>query len=132
MGPAATADFYAKLTSRTPAVSDQDRLRVIIWSDPTIPDRSRALTGEGPDPTPMLRRGAQGLRAAGASVLAVPCNTAHAFLPGIMGGLDVTVVDMIAAVTAQVTGRMPDVGVVGLLVSCQGVPSLNIGRSGIS
>jgi len=105
MGPAATADFYAKLTSRTPAVSDQDHLRVIIWSDPTIPDRSRALTGEGPDPTPTLRRGAQGLRAAGASLLAVPCNTAHAFLPGIMDGLDIPVVDMIAAVAAYVTSR---------------------------
>lgn len=52
MGPAATADFYAKLVSITPGSSDQDHLRTVIWSDPTIPDRTEALLGDGPDPTP--------------------------------------------------------------------------------
>ena len=117
MEPAATADFYAKLISRTPAAVDQQHLRVIIWSDPTVPDRSWALTGEGPDPTPWLRRGAHGLRAAGAGVLVMPCNTAHAFMAGIIGELDIPVVDMIAAVTAYVRSCLPDVGVVGLLAT---------------
>lgn len=62
MGPAATADFYAKLVSMTPGSSDQDHLRAVIWSDPTIPDRTEALLGDGPDPTPWLLDGSRVLR----------------------------------------------------------------------
>jgi aspartate racemase len=62
MGPAATADFYAKLVSTTPGVHDQDHLRTVIWSDPTIPDRTEALLGDGPDPTPWLLDGSRVLR----------------------------------------------------------------------
>ena len=59
MGPAATADFYAKLVALTPADRDQDHPRVVIWADPTVPDRTRALLGDGPDPSGWLRHGAQ-------------------------------------------------------------------------
>ncbi|MFJ9909258.1 hypothetical protein ACIRVK_41670 [Streptomyces sp. NPDC101152] len=65
MGPAATADFYAKLVSMTPGHSDQDHLRTVIWSDPTIPDRTGALLGNGPDPTPWLLNGSRVLCEAG-------------------------------------------------------------------
>src|SRR5437660_546806 len=54
MGPLATADFYTKLVRLTPARADQDHLRVIIDSNPKIPDRTAALRGEGPDPTEAL------------------------------------------------------------------------------
>ena len=36
-GLEATADFYLKLVRATPASRDQEHLRVLIWSDPTIP-----------------------------------------------------------------------------------------------
>ncbi len=81
MGPAATADFYAKLIRSTPAARDQDHLRVVIWADPTVPDRTAALLDGGPDPSPILAAGARALVAAGAEIIAIPCSTAHAFLP---------------------------------------------------
>src|SRR5438105_613298 len=60
MGPLATADFYTKLVRLTPARTDQDHLRVLIDSNPKIPDRTAALRGEGPDPTEaLIGRGAQ-------------------------------------------------------------------------
>ena len=52
MGPAATADFYTKLVALTPGATDQDHPKVVIWADPTIPDRTLALTENGPDPHP--------------------------------------------------------------------------------
>src|SRR2546428_7813554 len=78
MGPLATADFYAKLVRLTPARTDQDHLRVIIDSNPQVPDRTRGLRGEGPDPTPALVATARGLERAGADLIAIPCNSAHA------------------------------------------------------
>ena len=52
MGPLATVDFYRKVIDATPADVDQDHLPVVAWADPTVPDRSAALIGHGPDPTP--------------------------------------------------------------------------------
>src|SRR5262245_21332898 len=42
MGPAATVDFLGKLVEATPARTDQEHLRVLLWSDPSVPDRSAA------------------------------------------------------------------------------------------
>lgn len=81
MGPAATVDFYGKLVEETAATCDQGHVPVVIWGDPRVPDRSLSLLGGGEDPTPYLRRGIESLKQAGCEVLAVPCNTAHAFVP---------------------------------------------------
>ncbi|MEH0549101.1 amino acid racemase [Streptomyces sp. B21-105] len=117
MGPAATADFYAKLVATTPGSSDQDHLRTVIWSDPTIPDRTEALLGDGPDPTPWLLDGSRVLREAGATVIAIPCNTAHAFVPRIAAHAGLPIVHMIGEVARHLTARRPGIHTVGLLAT---------------
>ncbi len=117
MGPAATADFYAKLVATTPGTSDQDHLRTVIWSDPTIPDRTEALLGDGPDPTPWLLEGSRVLREAGATVIAIPCNTAHAFVPRIADHIGLPIVHMIGEVARHLTTLNPRIHTVGLLAT---------------
>ncbi|MFI0220807.1 aspartate/glutamate racemase family protein [Streptomyces lydicus] len=82
MGPLATADFYRRLVERTPAAGDQGHLPVVMWADPGVPDRTAALLGKGPSPVPALVEGARWLQRAGVSCIAVPCNTAHAYVQG--------------------------------------------------
>lgn len=77
MGPSATVDFMDKLVRLTPARRDQDHLPVIVAGFPHIPDRSRAILGQGPDPLPQLLKGIEFLNAAGAGVIAIPCNSSH-------------------------------------------------------
>jgi aspartate racemase len=117
MGPAATADFYAKLIRATPAATDQQHLRVVIWADPTTPDRTRALLENGPDPTPWLIHGAGVLKAAGAGMIAVPCNTAHAFLPAVIEQVGVPIVHMIDQVARYLLSRPHPVREIGLLAT---------------
>ncbi|MGP3920580.1 aspartate/glutamate racemase family protein [Nonomuraea sp. 10N515B] len=117
MGPAATADFYAKLVSMTPGSSDQDHLRTVIWSDPTIPDRTEALLGDGPDPTPWLLDGSRVLREAGATLIAIPCNTAHAFVPRIADHVGLPIVHMIGEVARHLTTLSPRIHTAGLLAT---------------
>lgn len=117
MGPAATADFYAKLVRATPATSDQEHLRVVIWSDPSTPDRTQALLQGGPDPTPWLVHGARKLAAAGADLIAVPCNTAHAFLPSVASRVGVPIVHMIDQAARHLRTLNPTVRTVGLLAT---------------
>ncbi|HEY0690725.1 MAG TPA: amino acid racemase [Kribbella sp.] len=106
MGPAATVDFYAKLVGATPADRDQDHLRVVIWADPTVPDRGAALLEGGTDPTPWLLEGARKLEASGADLIAVPCNQAHAFLPAVAEDIGIPFVSMIEA-TVQCLRALP-------------------------
>jgi aspartate racemase len=77
MGPAATVDFMAKLVALTPATCDQDHLPVVVANLPHVPDRSRAILGDGPDPWPHLAAGISVLNAADVGLVVVPCNTSH-------------------------------------------------------
>jgi aspartate racemase len=117
MGPAATADFYTKLVSMTSGRRDQDHLRTVIWSDPTVPDRTEALLGRGPDPTPWLLHGSRVLREAGATLIAIPCNTAHAFVPRIAGHVGLPIAHMIDEVAQHLARLRPPVRTVGLLAT---------------
>ena len=77
MGPAATVDFLAKVIAATPAVRDQDHIPMIISNVPQIPDRSAAILSGSDAPLSALTTGVAMLEAAGADILAMPCNTAH-------------------------------------------------------
>lgn len=77
MGPAATADFFAKLIEETPADGDDDHIPTLIVSDPRLPGRPEAILEGGASPLPALRARRDKLLAGGATLLAMPCNTAH-------------------------------------------------------
>lgn len=91
MGPAATLDFLAKLQAATPAARDQDHIRVLVDINPQVPDRN----GEDDTPGPVLAAMAAGLRDAGADVLAIACNTAHAYADAVRDASGLPLVDMI-------------------------------------
>ena len=82
MGPQATNTFYQRIIDRTQAESDQEHLRVLIWSDAKIPDRTAGILGT-PDQAEAvyqhLLADAKLLERAGCTVLAIPCNTSHYF-----------------------------------------------------
>lgn len=115
MGPAATADFYRKIVLVTPATRDQDHLRTLIWSDPTIPDRATAYLHGGESPVPALVAGARRLEAAGAAFLAVPCNTAHLFLAPVREQITVPVLDMVGCTVTELSQREPEGTAVAVL-----------------
>lgn len=117
MGPLATADLYRKIILATPAARDQDHLHVVIDADPSVPDRTAALRGEAPDPTPWLLRGARRLEAVGVAFIVVPCNTAHAFLPAVRPHVAIPILDMIAETAARVHADFPAARRVGVLAT---------------
>jgi len=105
MGPAATADFLARLVAGVAANSDTDHPRVLIDSNPHVPDRNAAARGDGPSPGPALAAMAQGLVGQGAHVLAMPCNAAHGWAEAIDAG--VPFVSMIDAALAEALVHRP-------------------------
>ena len=117
LGPDATLDFYGKLLAATPAAQDQDHLRVVIDSNPKIPDRNRALAGDGESPGPALAASARVLESAGAQLLCMPCNTAHAFIADIRGATALPFVSIVESALAEVQALRPPVRRVGLLTA---------------
>src|SRR5208283_405759 len=77
MGPAATADFLAKLVRLTPARRDQEHIPIVLYCQPQTPDRGAAILAGGVSPLPHLLQGVRRLTEAGAQVLAIPCNSTH-------------------------------------------------------
>jgi aspartate racemase len=77
MGPAATVDFMGKLVGLSPASCDQEHLPVLVANLPHVPDRSRAILGNGADPLPYMLRGIDMLNQAQVGLVVVPCNTSH-------------------------------------------------------
>ncbi len=117
VGPAATVDFMDKIIRRTRALRDQDHIRMIVEHNPHIPDRTENLIGDGIDPTIPLYSACKKLEQAGAAAIAIPCNTAHAFIDRIQPHLAVPILHMIEETAACIARRLPAVSTIGLLAT---------------
>ncbi len=117
MGPAATVDLMARIIAATPAEGDAGHLRLLVDSNPAIPDRNRAIRGEGPSPGPALAAMARGLEAQGADMLAIACNSAHAWAGEIRAATGIPLVSMIDATVEAIRRDHPGVRRVGLLAA---------------
>jgi len=102
MGPLATVEFFRRLVEATPAQSDQEHLHILIDDDPSVPNRTHALLHNGQSPVPTLQAMARRLEIAGAELLAMPCNTAHAYIAEIRASVSIPVVDMIEETVSSV------------------------------
>jgi aspartate racemase len=77
MGPRATVEFEKRLIDLF-AGSDQAIPPIITINDGAIPDRTQFLQNIGEDPTIRLTKNAKLLMELGATIICMPCNTAHA------------------------------------------------------
>lgn len=78
MGPAATADFIAKMIARTSASRDDEHIPCVVINDPRIPDRTDAfLAGRESEVLEALTVRLRWLEDAGVDGVAMPCNSAH-------------------------------------------------------
>ncbi|WP_333854748.1 aspartate/glutamate racemase family protein [Leclercia sp.] len=100
MGPLATLDFQRRLLEATPAQSDQQQLPSVVWNVPQIADRQKALAGTGPSPLPQLIHGIRVLNQAGASHIAIPCNTAHHWYDALSEVSDAPILHIVDATLA--------------------------------
>ena len=115
MGPAATLDCFGKIIQNTPAESDRDHLRVIIDSNPAIPDRIAAILAGGRSPVPALIEGCRHLAQSGADFVIIPCVTVHFFLAQIRAGSPLPVLSILDAVAEALRRDYPTTKTVGLL-----------------
>jgi aspartate racemase len=123
-GPFAGLDLCQKILEETIAECDQDYLTVLNWSQPNrIMDRTDYLMGNvGVNPALAIAAQVGRLAQAGATVAAIPCNTAHAppIFDEIMAALqrehvEITFLHMIRETAVFLQTYFPHVYRVGVL-----------------
>jgi aspartate racemase len=117
VGPAATVDFLDKIVRNTPASRDQEHLKVIVEQNPQIPDRTAHLLRGETDPTIALYATCKRLEAAGADIVAIPCNTAHAFVGRIQPFLSIPIMNMLRETAGHIRRNHGGCASVGLLAT---------------
>jgi len=117
MGPEATADLYKQILDITPAETDQEHIPTIIFSNPQVPDRMESIANGGDLIKPYLRFSVRKLESAGASFIAIPCNTVHYFYDYMQKSVDIPIIHMIRETAIEVADKYPDIKKVGLLAT---------------
>jgi aspartate racemase len=117
VGPAATVDFMSKLVGATQASKDQDHIKILVEQNPQIPDRTSNLIGDGVDPTLALYSTARKLMNGGADIVAIPCNTAHAYVERIQRHLDIPIINMLSETANHIQNLTPQPKNVGILAT---------------
>ncbi len=96
MGPEATVLLMARVIAKTAAADDSDHVPMIVDNNTQIPSRIKAIIdGNGADPGPVIATMARQLEMSGCEALAMPCNTAHHFVPVIEDAVSIPLLDMV-------------------------------------
>ena len=122
LGPMSTVCFYEMLTAHTQAATDRDHIDMIISSHATTPDRTAYILGRSDqNPLPVMIEDAKRLVAYGATLLTLPCNTAHFFYDALRASISVPMLNIIEeTVSAAARLKINRVGILateGTIVS---------------
>ena len=117
MGPEATAYFYEEVIEHTVAARDQDHIDMVIISQSSMPDRTKAiLTGDDTHLLEVMRTDAQALETLGCAHIAIPCNTSHYFYNQIQSFTKVPIIHMPREAVREAMGR-GDVHRIGIMAT---------------
>ena len=123
MGPYAGLDLVKKIFDLTQANQDQDHVPLAMISVPhKITDRTKFLEGEtNINPGIEIANIVRQLSDQGASVIGMPCNTAHSskIINEVYNSIPegITFVNMVSEVIKFIKGEYPDIERVGILAT---------------
>ena len=96
LGPMSSAYFYELITKHTLATCDQQHMDILISSKATTPDRTMFISGMSTnDPLPVMIAEINRLTKMGASIIAIPCNTAQHFYNALCLECDVPILNIV-------------------------------------
>ena len=106
LGPMATAYFLQLIAQMTDAVTDQEHIEVLIHSKPQIPDRTNFILGRSQQsPVPDMVAVGKSLEEQGATMLAIPCITAHYFQKELEETIGIPIINAIVETAEYLKSR---------------------------
>jgi aspartate racemase len=115
LGPEATQLLFKKIIDKTPAKCDQEHIPIIIYNNPQIPDRTKAILYGEESPLPELIKTAKILEFMGAKSIVIPCNTAHYFIDRLQMNIKIPIIDMIKETVLFIKQNYPETTKIGLI-----------------
>jgi aspartate racemase len=100
IGPAASALLYKHVVDLRPCTRDDEHVPLLIYNNPQIPNNNEAVLGKGPRSVPAMAYTVKQLEKAGATHIAIPCNTAHAFVDELQSHNPLPIINMLT-ITAK-------------------------------
>lgn len=119
IGPEASNYFVSLLIKiqKGTIKKDQDHIPFLMFNNPQIPDRSKHLVYGKQNPLPEFIKTGQVLKNAGATFLAMPCNTSHAYIQEIEKAVGVKVLNMVEITAKFVIKTFGKKAVIGILAT---------------
>jgi len=117
MGPEATSLFFQRIVQYTPANSDQEHLKIIIYNDPKIPDRTEAIVNNGVSPIEKAREGLLFLERSNVDLIAIPCVTIHYFFDELVKFINTPILNIVQETASYIKETYPDIKRVGILAT---------------
>lgn len=117
MGPEASAQLYMKIIKATKVKKDQEHFRIIIDSNPKIPDRTKAILGLGESPVPYIIETANNIKKMGADIGCIPCITSHYFYDEIVQGTDLKIINALEELNLYIHKQYPGTRRIGVLAT---------------
>lgn len=117
MGPEATAELYMKIIKATKVNRDQDHFRVIIDSNPKIPDRTQAILNNGESPVEAIVETAKNLEKLGVNIGCLPCITSHYFIEEIQKQVSFKILNALEELNIYLKDNYPQVKNIGILAT---------------
>jgi aspartate racemase len=108
MGPLAGLELHKLIINATPAAKDQDHMQVILFTNPSIPDRTQSLRDDdGESFAQVAGKSVAELERMNVDVIVIACMTAHSRLKQIQQQTRVPILSGIPLVHAALTGHYP-------------------------
>ena len=123
LGPEATCAFFKKLIKLSHAEKDQDHLEILIYNNPKVPDRTKAIIGEGESPLTAMVNGLRLLDRAGVNIIVIPCVTSHFYLKEMQASVSIPIISVVNEVASYIKikyGNDKKVGVLATTGSIRG------------
>ncbi len=117
MGAKAGASFFSRLVDLTPAEKDQEHIETVLYSNPSIPDRTEGILGTGADPYPALLSSARLVEEAGADLIVIACISAHYYIPRLRSELDCDILSAVEETADTIKKECPDHCPVGIMAT---------------
>jgi aspartate racemase len=103
--------------ANTASERTSDHVHLLVDCNPKHRDVNASLLGTGPSIAPDLCATAQTLEAAGATLLVMVCNAAHAYATEIQNAVGIPMLNMIEVTAERAAAVLPAGGTVGVLAT---------------
>lgn len=117
MGPDATSLFFKRIIQYTPAHTDQEHLKIIIYNNPEIPDRTEAIVNKKESPVEKVKEGMKFLENSIVDFIAIPCVTIHYFFNEIVSSVNIPVLNLVEETALYIKENYSDSKKIGILAT---------------